>query len=232
MEAVAYKDEHLTRQLDIIPLAILDTPITVIGAGAIGSWTTLALAKMGFANITVYDHDKVETVNLNAQVYGSCDVGRTKVAALHGYVKLMTGIDIDLQPIMYERQENREAKGIWITAVDSMKVRRMIWDSLKGKARNLIALIDPRMGAEEGMMLCMDVHDDKDIESYEKSLYTDEQAVNEPCTAKSTAYTALMLSGLVAKTVKDRLTGDYIRNCQWSIKNNHLIAWTAAGKSL
>src|SRR3990167_4073203 len=143
MEAVAYKDEHLTRQLDIVPLAILDTPITVIGAGAIGSWTTLALAKMGFANITVYDHDKVETVNLNAQVYGAYDVGRPKVSALHGHVKMMTGIDVETFPFMYEKEENREAKGIWIFAVDSMKARRMVWDSLKGKARNLIAIIDP-----------------------------------------------------------------------------------------
>ena len=35
----SFEAQHLTRQLDLVPLHILDTPITVIGAGAIGSWT-------------------------------------------------------------------------------------------------------------------------------------------------------------------------------------------------
>jgi tRNA A37 threonylcarbamoyladenosine dehydratase len=36
----------LTRQADIIPEHILKKQITIVGAGAVGSFTTLALAKI------------------------------------------------------------------------------------------------------------------------------------------------------------------------------------------
>lgn len=225
-------NEHLTRQMDIIPTDVLGTPITVIGAGAIGSWTVMALAKMGFCDITVYDFDKVEPVNLNAQVYGFHDVGRLKVHALHGAVKLATNIDIEVKAEPYEMQENRSARGIVIAAVDSMRARALIWNSLKAKAINCLAYIDPRMGAEEAMLYCMRPMHGADQKTYEKTLYSDRDAVQERCTAKATAYTALMLSGLVSKTVKDLLTGDnsYIRTCQWSIKGDQFLAWNASGK--
>ena len=45
------------RQMDICPPEKLQFPITVIGAGAIGSASVLTLAKMGCGNITVWDHN-------------------------------------------------------------------------------------------------------------------------------------------------------------------------------
>ena len=45
------------RQLDLCPPDKLKFPITVIGAGAIGSAAVVTLAKMGCSNITVYDED-------------------------------------------------------------------------------------------------------------------------------------------------------------------------------
>ena len=63
------RNEHLIRQFDLIPEDVLGEPITIIGVGAIGSWTTLALAKMGFQNLTVFDDDKVSIENMNSQFY-------------------------------------------------------------------------------------------------------------------------------------------------------------------
>jgi len=51
--------------------------------------------------------------------------------------------------------------------------------------------------------------------------------MHDRCTAKATMYTACMLSGLVAKSVKDIVTdGPYPRNAMWSIKDNDLIIYT------
>ena len=57
------------RQLDIVNIDKLQVPIIVVGAGAIGSFVTLALAKMGCGNITSYDMDTVEEHNLPNQFY-------------------------------------------------------------------------------------------------------------------------------------------------------------------
>ncbi len=221
-------NEHLTRQLDIIPLDILGEKITIIGAGAIGGWVTLSLAKMGFSDITVYDHDKVDTVNLNSQFYRQGDVGEYKVSALQKLVKEFTGWSIGATTMKYERGI---FPGIVISAVDSMEVRRTIWENHANKSMFTKAVIDPRMGAESALLYVMRPMNAKDQKGYAKTLYSDTDAVQERCTAKATIYTANLLSGLVVKAVKDILTQpNYLRSAQWDIAANDLFCFQAEEK--
>ena len=221
---MSFKNEHLTRQLDLLPVEKLGIPISIVGAGAIGSWTALALAKMGFADITVYDMDTIEVENMNCQFYRFSDIGKNKAEALRDLVKDFTNTEIEIVPEAYK---GGLLKGIVISAVDSMDVRKLIWDNHKNKAHNTRCIIDPRMGAEIAMLFSMDPMDEQDQVSYEKSLYTDENSEQERCTAKATIYTANMLSGLVAKTVKDLVTdGPYPRTAIWSIAENDFRAWS------
>jgi molybdopterin/thiamine biosynthesis adenylyltransferase len=216
--------EHLTRQLDIIPLDVLDQQVTIIGAGAIGSWVALALAKMGISNITVYDDDEISIENMNCQFYPMTSIGQKKVTALAAMVELFTGVEIDARVARYE---GGPLQGIVISAVDSMAVRRKIWEEQKN-APFVSYVIDPRMGAETALMYVMNPNNKKDVESYEKTLYTDEGAEQERCTAKATIYTANLLSGLVCKAVKDLLTqSPYPRVTNWSIKDHGLQIWKA-----
>jgi molybdopterin/thiamine biosynthesis adenylyltransferase len=220
----SFSNEHLTRQLDLVPIDKLGTPITIIGAGAIGSWTTLALAKMGFGSIKVFDFDKVDTVNLNSQFYPFDSVGQYKVAALSKLVKEFTQVEIT--PIALRVPESH-FPGIVICAVDSMSVRRQVWETHKGTSPWTKAIIDPRMGAESALLYVMNPMDSKDHKAYEKTLYSDTEAVHEPCTAKATIYTANLLAGLVCKAVKDLITtDDYLRTAQWDIKGNQLECFT------
>lgn len=220
-----YANEHLTRQLDLVPLEILGEKITIIGAGAIGGWVTLSLAKMGFSDITVYDYDKVDVVNLNSQFYRQGDVGEHKVSALQKLVKDFTGVSISATTMKYERGI---FPGIVIAAVDSMQVRKTIWENHANKAPFTKAIIDPRMGAESALLYVMRPMGAKDQKSYTKTLYSDQDAVAERCTAKSTIYTANLLSGLVVKAVKDLLTQpDYLRSAQWDIAANDLFCFKA-----
>lgn len=224
-----FQNEHLTRQMDLVPLSVLAEPITIIGAGAIGGWVTLALAKMGFANITVFDFDKVDTVNMNSQFYRFIDIGRSKVNALYTLVDDFTGVKIQAKNEPYERGAFR---GIVIAAVDKMSVRRKIWEEHVKSPYATRAVIDPRMGAESALLFVMDPKSDKDKADYSKSLYDDDSALQERCTAKATVYTANLLSGLVVKAVKDLLTQqDPLRTAQWDIANNQFLAWTRSGKA-
>lgn len=216
-----FADQHLTRHLDILPPARTNVPIHVIGAGAVGSFTVLSLAKMGFEDITVFDFDKIEVENMNCQFYRFKDIGKLKVEALQELVKDFTEVDIKVVPEPYV---GGALRGIVISAVDKMDVRQLIWDSHVNKAPSTKFLVDPRMGAEIAMLFTMDPNDPADIKSYEKTLYTDANSHNEPCTAKATVYTACMLAGLVCKTVKDiQMDGPYPRTVQWSIADNDQI---------
>lgn len=208
--------EHLTRQLEIIPPEVLGEPINIVGAGAVGSFTALALAKMGFCDITIYDFDNIEIENMNCQFYRLKDIGKSKVEALQSLVEDFTDVKIEIKNKPYKRGL---LNGIVISAVDSMAVRKLIWEQHKERAVGTRIIIDPRMGAEFAMTFAMDPMDPADIASYEKTLYSDKNAERERCTAKSTIYTALLLSGYVAKIVKDVLTSPkYPRIMQWNIK--------------
>ncbi len=214
--------EHLTRQMDLIPMEKLNQPIVVIGCGAIGSFTVLALTKMGFENITVYDFDEVSVENMNCQWYRFGDIGQPKALALQSLVEDFTKIRIKAHNEAFEDQALR---GIVISAVDSMKVRKVIWDASKDN-HFVRWFIDPRMAAEYAVTTVMDPNDSADQASYEKTLFSDEKGVHEPCTAKSTIYTATMIAGYVAKHVKDLVTGkQYARVTHWDIAKNQLLNW-------
>ncbi len=223
---IELKDEHLTRQRDLIPTERLNIPVTIIGAGAIGSWVALGLAKMGMEDITVYDPDKVDTVNLNSQFYPLASVGLTKVGALSDLVRQFTGVDIVAKCDKFEMGMPL-GRGIIIAAVDSMAARKSIWDTLVSRPSLNTRFIDPRMGAEQALLYVMNPLDGKDRETYPASLYGDSEALQERCTAKATIYTANLLSGLVCKAVKDYISEEkeYLRVAQWDIRSNQLIAF-------
>lgn len=219
--------EHLTRQSDLIPIEKLNAKIVIIGAGAIGGWTALSLAKMGFQDITVWDYDIVEIENMNSQLYRFRDIGNSKVGSLSNIIEDFTNNSVNFYN---EKYTGELLSGtIVISAVDSMEVRKLIWD--RNKKTGLVNyIIDPRMGAETGLLYVMNPNDDKDITSYEKTLYTDDNAVSEPCTRKSTQYCALALSGLVCAQVKSLVIGDkYSRITQWNIPSGSFLAWNNDG---
>lgn len=221
--------EHLLRQIELIPLEVLGEKITVIGAGAIGSFTVLQLAKIGFEAITVWDDDVVSVENMNSQFYRFKDIGRPKVEALFDLVKDFTNVEILALPSRYE---TGTMEGIVINAVDNMATRKLVFDNLALKSPRTKFVIDPRMGAETAVMHVFNPNIEKECEEYKNTLYSDADAVVERCTAKSTMYTVNLLSGLVCKTVKDICLGDpHLKNVSWDIKTFSLSAWNSRGKN-
>lgn len=201
MEAI-YK-EHLVRQSDLIPVDKIEKlSVLVIGCGAIGSFATLALAKMGVERFTVYDHDAVDIVNMSNQFYRFSDIGTNKAMALRQLVHDFTRVDITAQPTKFLPGMVHTAD-IVIMAVDSMEVRASLFPHIRAKY-----LIDTRMGAEKYAQYVVDMRTRASKETYEKTLYTDSEAVAERCTAKSTIYTALTAGSMVCKAVKNILANE------------------------
>ena len=218
------KNEHLIRQSDLIPESVLTKKINIIGAGAIGSFTTLALAKMGFTNIVVFDYDTVSVENMSCQFYRFADIGKSKVEALYDLVKDFTNVEIIA---INERWNETPLDGVIICAADSMDTRDRISVVHKSKAKSDI-VIDSRMMAELALLYTYIPTSSTDQDNYRNTLHTDEDSVQEKCTAKSTMYTACMLSGLVACAVKKFLvSGIYSKQLTWDIVKNDMINFNA-----
>ena len=198
------------RQQDIVRPDQLSTPILVIGAGGIGSPTVLALAKMGCSNIRVYDPDTVERHNIPNQLYRVGDVGEYKVNALQEIVRSYTGTTIYPVVAHYESQPLAE---IVISAVDSMETRKRIWGTVKESLITRL-YIEARMGAEVGRVYAvrltpLDPEASRQAgQEYEKQLYSDEEAVELPCTARATIYNCFMIASLIANQVKRFAVGE------------------------
>lgn len=215
--------ESLQRQWDLIPKTAYSRSITIIGAGAVGSWAALALVKMGFLNVTVWDDDEVDIANLSNQFYPISSIGKKKVVALAEMVDMMTGCKINVVAERYTGKAMLNTD-IVIAAVDSMDVRKLLFESC---GPNVKHFIDPRMGAE--MLMVYTYNPMLDAKVYADSWYSDSDAVAEKCTAKSTIYCANVISGIVCKIVKNIACGEkYPFNVKYSMKLNAFENWVAA----
>jgi molybdopterin-synthase adenylyltransferase len=188
------------RQLDVLdPAQAAKLKITIIGAGAIGSFTALSLAKIGVTDITVYDDDDVEIHNIPNQWYRIQDVGVKKVIALRDIVEQFTGVKIRAIPKKYVDQAIR---GFVISGVDSMDARIGIWKNLKGQYPQ--RYLDARMGAEVGELRMVNPVDIVAVDAYEKKhLFPSTEATPGKCTARSTMYCASGLAAMIAARVSN-----------------------------
>jgi len=209
------------RQLDLVRRDALRMPITVIGAGGIGSFTVLALAKMGCTNLWVYDFDTVENHNLPNQLYREADIGRPKVEALRDMVREFTGCEVKA---FNERTDGKGLSGIVVFAVDSMDERMKLWEGIKYNPR-VPLLIDGRMGAEVMRVLSVVPTDPDDVRRFEAELYPSTEAFSAPCTARSIIYTAFSVSALIAGQIKKYAAGQpYSRDITFDARLSHMLA--------
>jgi len=199
--------DRFIRQRDILPPEKLARKaVTVIGCGAVGSFTVLTLAKMGIADITVYDGDNVEEHNLPVSWYRPDHVGMNKTDALWDILVDFTGVELKANAYHYERETLR---GIVISCVDSMDTRLKIWREVKKFEPELY--IDTRMGAKVGKVHVVHPSLPTSCRKYEEDLYPSSEAFQAPCTAKATIYCAAGLAAYVGAIVAGYAGGRDVR---------------------
>lgn len=186
------------RQFDIVTPEKLAFSITVIGAGAIGSATVVTLAKMGCSNITVWDEDILEDVNIPNQLCKPSMVGDPKVQALAKLVYELTEVKIKQA---YRRYMGQSLEGIVIVTVDNMTTRQSVWKRTK-LSRKIFLLIDARMGAEFARVYTIHPVNFEEADFYERNLYNSDEAEHLTCSARSIIYCPTVVAGFIALVIK------------------------------
>ena len=208
-EPIPFPAPSFLRQQDILPIEKLrDAKVTLIGAGAVGSFTALTLAKMGIGHLEVYDGDSVEPHNLPNQWYRLADLGTSKVDALKAILEAFSDTEVTCHHGNFTAQP---VQGIVVSAVDSMDARLSLWRHIK-RCRRVILYLDARMGAEVGKVLAVRPTDPLSVADYETELYPSSEALQAPCTAKATVYCAAGLAAFVAAKVGKVILGRPYRN--------------------
>lgn len=86
-----------------------DVPLTLCGAGALGSHLADNLARQGFRRLRVIDRDRVEGHNVSTQLYGEAEVGAWKVEVLRQRLFRAAGVEADA---VRKELTDRNARGL------------------------------------------------------------------------------------------------------------------------
>jgi sulfur carrier protein ThiS adenylyltransferase len=198
-----------TRQSGIIPDdKVKNISVAIVGAGSIGSHTAEALCKMGVRKLRIFDFDDVEAHNVANQGYFIPEIGYKKCEALQRRLSEGTGAEIVVEARKYEDGDLFQEDYV-ISAVDNMSSRSDIWSGFL-MSPNSKYFLDGRMGARAGSVFFVDKTKAETVARYDKSLFPDEEAVQLPCTEKSTIFCAYGLSGIIGALIARSLIGDEI----------------------
>lgn len=173
--------------------------ISLVGLGGIGNPLFKMLVGMGLDKIVVYDPDTVEIHNVGPQGYSLLDVGRPKVEVAQEYAMAHLGCYVGgHQKEVHSIAEICDNKAdILILAVDNMRTRIDIMNSFNS-AKKPELIIDLRMSLGEWTAYIVPTNSRDIIEKYFKeALFTDEEAVREPCTERAILFTGYNIASYV-----------------------------------
>lgn len=156
------------------------------------------------ANITIYDDDNVEAVNMAGQLFSYNDIGKAKVNAMADMVSRYTSMR-QFNAIKAKFTEFTEAGDIMMCGFDNMRARRTFfnswYDHIKDKSDEEKAkclLLDGRLSIDTLQIFCIRGDDTYNINRYQSEfLFWDSQADLTICSMKQTTYLACMIGSLM-----------------------------------
>jgi len=177
----------------VSPQRLLNSHVLVLGVGAIGRQVALQLAAMGVGSVELCDFDTVEEVNMGAQGYRPDQLRLPKVEATESDM-------LAINPEMHIYAHNKKfGPGFRISdytavfaCVDCMTARQDLFGLCKEES---VPIIDTRMSGLNAQAYF--VNDENDgYEKYKTTLFSNEEAHPEPCTARSVLFTSNIIAGI------------------------------------
>lgn len=178
--------------------------VIIAGIGGIGSNVAFQLARMAPANITLYDEDIVERVNMAGQLYSTNDIGQRKVDAIASMISAYT-LARQINAVPSKFTDSTEAGDIMICGFDNMAARKTFYNSWKRHVQTLTPdsrakclFLDGRLSIDTLQIFCIQGDDKVNMDRYETEfLFSDFQAEHTICSMKQTTYLACMIGSLM-----------------------------------
>jgi len=166
------------------------------GAGGIGSWLALFLARAGFHPF-VFDDDLVEVHNVGGQLYSLKDIGKRKVEALDEILRRQADTTMAYRG---ERYTSNSMTHIYaFAAFDNMQARKDMFGNwykeyvVENPNPNAL-FIDGRLLMEQMQIFCVTP---ETALRYKNELFDDSEVEDAACTMKQTSHSAAMIASLM-----------------------------------
>lgn len=180
-------------------------PVTLIGAGGVGSLIAVQLGKMGVRDLEVFDDDFVASHNIPVSAYGLQDIGKTKVEALGQ--RLKDECDLEIVRHAHRWTPNESLRETIVMCVDKMDERHAVWEACK-RDPLVDLLIDTRVAAEFIRIYAIDLTDREAVAEYARSVrYASSEAAHTQCGQHGIAH----VNGLAASVAVGMLTARWMR---------------------
>lgn len=202
---------------------VAQNDVVLVGAGGLGSNIAVSLCRvLGNHTLHIFDSDRVEQKNLAGQNFGVSDIGHLKTAVVdyqcrnfNPYLNVDTSGNFDVSlschyPIMITGLDNMAARQLvfskWTQYINSIKDFLKSTDENESEStikhyKNVLKgcfLIDARLSAEKWQILCVNPNNENAMKEYEDHwLFSDNEAQEDVCSYKQTAFAAQMCAGYV-----------------------------------
>lgn len=218
-------DEQFTRFKGLPWFDFIDNSLIIGGAGGIGSYLALFLARAGFT-ISIYDFDMVEKVNLSGQFFKNSNIGEYKTTAVYHNVKEFSPSST-IYTITKRIDSNTKILGpYFFSAFDNMEARKNFFNVWKRNVqdcelsnenstiKNVPIFIDGRLESEQLQIFCVTKERIKEYE--EKYLFDDSEVEDVACTMKQTSHVAAMIASFMTVMFTNHVTNirykEYVRD--------------------
>lgn len=171
--------------------------ILVLGQGGIGSWVTLALARIG-VTLHTFDMDTYEAHNMTGQCVRSNDIGKNKAVSMQDIIKEFSP-DCEVYT-NGEYNSESTTNNIVICGFDNMNARKIAFENwekgLTEQNRINSFFMDGRLNVEHFQIFSITGSRQDLIDDYKnKHLFSDDKIPDAECTFKQTTHSALMIAG-------------------------------------
>jgi molybdopterin/thiamine biosynthesis adenylyltransferase len=199
--------------------------IHIIGCGAIGSKAAIELTRLGCSNFVLWDEDEVSEVNITNQAFFDKQIGKKKTEAI---VSQMIGINpnVKITTKGFFTEENadtiNEEPFIVFALPDSMKVRKLIWDTVKLN-KKCFYYIETRIGLWNFHVYSVNPMESNEISEYEQTLYSDEEASEREVSPCGTPLTMGTLTSLVSTIAVSNYMNYWLKNEEYKGAPNEIM---------
>lgn len=182
-------------------------PVTVIGAGGIGSHLIFQLSRLRPTVMNIYDPDIVDPSNTSGQLYSNPQNNTYKVSSIADFVKDYSNYcNLNAHALRYE---NQPLTPVTFTGLDNMSTRKLVYENWKKLGQGI--LIDGRLAAETLQVYCIQADDKEAMAKYEsEALFSEEEAEHTICSYKQTTHVAAMIASVMVS-----LFTNYVSNVKY-----------------
>jgi molybdopterin/thiamine biosynthesis adenylyltransferase len=148
--------------------------------------------------LILYDHDKVEEVNMAGQLFSISDIGIPKVDALRRIVHDFSGYEkVEAMNEMYDAESLRSP--VMFSCFDNMVARKVMFENWMQEAEKYpeSIFIDGRLNAEQFQVYYVTLEWAKQYQ--DKHLFADSEVEDANCSYKQTTHFA---AAIAAKMVQ------------------------------